>query len=179
MSEAPRADWVLAALAEYERGLLSYAARLTGDSERARDAVQETFLELCSQDGAALRPHLREWLFTVCRNKAIDIRRKESRMNARNTSLEEVRTADPTTDPNGEPHEVLEQRDTLSHVLKSLRSLPEAQQEVLVLKFRHGLAYREIARVTGHTVSNVGYLIHMGVKALRARHTLDLQEGCA
>ena len=179
MSTTPRADWVLAALAEYERGLLSYATRLTGDVERARDAVQETFLELCSQDGAELRPRLREWLFTVCRNKAIDMRRKESRMNARNTSLETAPHSEPSADPSEEPHEALERRDTLSHVLESLRSLPEAQQEVLVLKFRHGLAYREIARVTGHTVSNVGYLIHMGVKALRARHALDLQEGCA
>ena len=78
-----------------------------------------------------------------------------------------------------EPSLALEQEETLSKVLSSMRTLPESQQEVLVLKFRHGLAYREISRVTGHTISNVGYLIHMGVKALRAKHAEDLTEGMA
>ena len=43
------------------------------------------------------------------------------------------------------------------------------QQEVLRLKFQHGLSYREISGVTELTVSHVGVLIHNGLKALRAR----------
>lgn len=175
MTTPGRAEWVRAALRTHERGLVSYAARITGEVERGRDAVQETFLELCGQDPAELDGHLREWLFTVCRNKALDMRRKESRMNNVTKLAEEGLQ----TSFEPEPSAALEQEETLSEVLSSMRALPESQQEVLTLKFRHGLAYREISRVTGHTITNVGYLIHMGVKALRAKHAEDLTEGMA
>ncbi len=171
MRGAARGDWVHAALLEHERGLVSFAARITGETERARDVVQETFLELCAQEPAALDGRLREWLFRVCRNRALDVRRKESRMT---TTSEAGR--DRQAERASEPDAALEHEEQLSGVLRSMESLPDAQQEVLLLKFRHGLAYREISRVTGHTISNVGYLIHVGIKALRAKHA-GVQEG--
>ena len=56
-----------------------------------------------------------------------------------------------------------------AHALKAIDGLPGNQQEVLRLKFRHGLSYREIAGVTGLTASHVGVLIHEGMKVLRRR----------
>src|SRR3954447_23999083 len=75
------APWVRAAVARFEGPLTLYAARLLGDPESARDVVQETFLRLCVQDRTAIEPRLAEWLFTVCRNRSLDVLRKESRMN--------------------------------------------------------------------------------------------------
>src|SRR4051794_2063666 len=72
--------WVRRAVERYEGPLTLYAARLLGDPDAARDVVQEAFLRLCAQDRAAVEPHLAEWLFTVCRNRALDVLRKESRM---------------------------------------------------------------------------------------------------
>src|SRR3954454_24351251 len=72
--------WVRSVVARFESPLTLYAARLLGDAEAARDVVQETFLRLCTQDRAAIEPRLAEWLFTVCRNRALDILRKEKRM---------------------------------------------------------------------------------------------------
>lgn len=164
--------WVRSALADHERALVSYAARITGDLERARDVVQETFLRLCRHDRAALEGRVREWLFTVCRNLALDVRAKESRMS----TIEET-DAGRVAAREAEPGFALEQGDTLSAVLRALAALPAKQQEVLVLKFRHGLAYREIAKATGQSVGNVGSLIHHGVRALRAKLAGDLREG--
>ncbi len=172
MRAPDKAAWIRSTLDAYERGLVAYAARITGDLERAQDAVQETFLELCAEDPSRVASHLREWLFSVCRNKALDVRRKESRMELGMNTEERAGPANEAA-----PDQALEAEETLSGVLASVSALPEAQQEVLLLKFRHGMAYREISRVTGHTVSNVGYLIHMGIKALRAKHACDLQEG--
>lgn len=62
-----------------------------------------------------------------------------------------------------------ETRDSASRVLRELSGLPENQREVLRLKFQHGLSYREIAGVTELSVSNVGFLIHRGLKSLRER----------
>jgi len=50
---------------------------------------------------------------------------------------------------------------------QAMRSLPANQQEVIRLKFQHGLSYKDIAQTTHLTPSYVGYLIHVGIKALR------------
>jgi RNA polymerase sigma-70 factor (ECF subfamily) len=51
--------------------------------------------------------------------------------------------------------------------------LPANQREVLYLKFQQGLSYKEIGKVTGHSVSNVGFLIHTGMKTLRGKVASD------
>src|SRR5215813_7475985 len=80
MAHHDKAEWIAEALARYEAPLLRFAARLLRDGDRARDTVQETFLQLCEQDRATVEGHLAAWLFRVCRNRALDLRRKETRM---------------------------------------------------------------------------------------------------
>ena len=160
------------ALERFEGPLLLYARRLLGDDDRARDLVQDTFLKLCRLPPAEVEtraPHLREWLFTVCRNGAIDLRRKERVMRVSET----VRIDGDVERPGGEPAPeaaavAAEQGDA---VLAQLASLPEKQQEVLRLKFQGELSYREIAAVTGESIGNVGWLIHQGLKTLRRKVT--------
>ncbi|MCA9437915.1 MAG: sigma-70 family RNA polymerase sigma factor, partial [Candidatus Omnitrophica bacterium] len=74
-------EWIRQALAEYEGPLLRYVHRMVGDLETARDVVQDAFLKLCSSRPEKVRDHVAPWLYTVCRNRALDIQRKESRMN--------------------------------------------------------------------------------------------------
>lgn len=159
-----RGEWIRAALAQFEGPLIRYAQRITGDAERARDVVQETFLRLCREDRAKLDGRLPEWLFTVCRNKALDVRRKERRMIT-------MATTDMGQSPSRDmpPAQQAEQQDSASHVLQLLDALPANQQEVIRLKFQNGLSYKEISAVTGLSVSNVGFLIHRGIKSLRER----------
>ena len=68
-----RAVWVQDALRRFAGPLTRYAARITGDAERARDVVQDTFVRLWAADTARLNGKLAEWLFTVCRRRALDI----------------------------------------------------------------------------------------------------------
>ena len=63
----------------------------------------------------------------------------------------------------------LEQDEQISDVLKILNTLPANQQEVLRLKFQGDLSYLEISRITSLSVSNVGFLIHTGIKTIRER----------
>ena len=78
---ADRETWVKDAVARFEGPLTLYASRLLRDTDGARDVVQETFLKLCASDRSAVEDHLAEWLFTVCRNRALDVLRKEQRMS--------------------------------------------------------------------------------------------------
>jgi len=164
-----RVDRIRSALGTYEGDLLRYARKITGDLGRAQDVVQETFLRLCKQNLDALDGHMAEWLFTVCRNKALDVRRKESRMStmAETNYLEENRDS-------AEPSKALEIEDETMKVMTHLENLPDNQQEVIRLKFQNGLKYKEISTVTGLSVSNVGFLIHRGLKTLREKLRKEL-----
>jgi RNA polymerase sigma factor (sigma-70 family) len=162
--QAGGARWIVSALSLYEGPLLRYASRLLGDVDRARDVVQDTFLRLCREDPARLDGHLAQWLFTVCRNRALDVQRKEGRVQPLDErQLEEQ----PATAPG--PARLLEQREDLQAVLGVVATLPASQQEVLRLKFQGGLTYQEIAGVTGLSVSHVGVLLHNAIKAIRVR----------
>src|SRR5438093_9720992 len=64
----------------FEIPLLQYARRITGDREKARDVVQETFIKF-QRNGALDRENkAATWLFTVCPNRALNVCRKERRM---------------------------------------------------------------------------------------------------
>jgi RNA polymerase sigma-70 factor (ECF subfamily) len=167
-----RGSWVRGALSRFEGPLLRYAARLLGDAEAARDVVQETFLRLCDQRPADLEPRLAEWLFTVCRNRALDVLRKERRMTR--ISDDQVKQCVCSVPP---PADVVAVRDSAARVVELLEHLPASQREVIRLRFQNGFSYREISRISGHSVTNVGYLIHVGLKTLRGQ--LQVQDGHA
>ncbi len=149
-------------LDEYEGPLLRFAARITGDVDRARDVVQETLLKLCQRPPQA--DHVAQWLFTVCRNGALDVCRKEQRMKPLTEQDAQARPADTAT-----PHEAAEQAEEASQVSAALADLPANQQEVLRLKFQSDFSYKQIAGITGLSVTNVGFLIHTGIKKLRTQ----------
>jgi RNA polymerase sigma factor (sigma-70 family) len=150
------------AVERHQAPLLRYAARLVGDPERARDVVQDTFVRLMAQSPGAVGDHLAEWLFTVCRHRALDVLRKEGRMKAfAEGEVEQLRSDDPR------PGRALELAELRSTVLARIERLPKNQQEVIRLKFQNGFSYKEISRITALSVTNVGFLIHTAVSRLR------------
>ncbi len=156
-------DWVKSALEQFEGRLVRYAARITGNVDQARDVVQDTFLRLCAAERAQVDGHLAAWLYTVCRNRALDVARKERRMIPLDEAVAVARESGP-------PASVLaEGREAHSLVFAIIDMLPENQQEVIRLKFQDALSYKEISEVTGLSVSNVGYLLHTAIKAIRLR----------
>ena len=164
-----QADWIRAVMDRHAGPLARYAATITGDVDRARDVVQDTFARLCGEDRRRLEPHLAEWLFTVCRNRALDVLRKENRM----TALSEAELA-ARPSPTPSPAHEAERRDTHSRVLQELATLPKNQQEVVRLKFQNGLSYEEISHITQLTATNVGFLIHTAIRTLRHQLRTDL-----
>ena len=156
-------DWIASALEDYERPLTRYAAHILGDVERAREVVQDTFLKLCGQNRSRLRDHLAQWLYSVCRNRALDVLRKEKRM----TGLSEAQLNMPAGVPG--ILSAMERDEQVSGVMNILRALPANQQEVIRLKFQGDLSYQQISEITQLSVSNVGFLIHTGLKTIREK----------
>jgi RNA polymerase sigma factor (sigma-70 family) len=157
-----REDLVQRALRDYEAPLMSYAISLLGDLDRARDVVQDTFIRLYEQEEGKVRDGMKAWLYTVCRNRAFDVLRRQRRVvEMDDEALAEVREQGPG------PSEQLEQREAETEVMRFLARLPANQREVIRLKFQADLSYKQISQVTGLSASNVGFLIHTGLKRLR------------
>ena len=156
-----KSQWIIEALDQYEAQLVRYATWVLRDSETAKEVVQETFLRLCREDPLKLEGHLAQWLFTVCRNLAFDIRKKEARM----TPIGDIEIPDVSR---------TDAKEAAAEILRLLETLPKNQREVVYLKFQCDLSYKEISEITKLSVSNVGFLIHTALKALR-KHVLSEQ----
>ena len=154
---------VRTAVERHQAPLQRYATRLlNGDIERARDVVQDTFVKLMAQPPAEIEDHLAEWVFTVCRNRCMDVLRKEGRMKRFAEGQAERLTADTPR-----PGRTLERAEQYAAVLKLMGRLTPNQQEVVRLKFQNGFSYEEISRITSLSVGNVGFILHTALKTLR------------
>ena len=163
--QVPAGDDLTALLRRFELPLLQYATRILGDRDRARDVVQETFVELQRSPRHQLDHAPAKWLFTVCRNRALNICRKEKRMTYLDEEILEKQESQTLS-----PNEHIERDEASGFLLRIVATLPPRQQEVLQLKFQNDLSYQEIAEITKLSVSHVGVLIHTALKTLRARH---------
>lgn len=164
-----REQFVEQALAQYEGPLIGYALGIVHDLERARDVVQDTFIRLYQQDREKVQRGLKTWLFTVCRNRALDILRKEKRMVA----LEDEKAARIESKAVA-PDRAADWEERVAQVMNALDRLSDNQREVIRLKFQQGLSYNEISEATGLTSGNVGFLLHTGLKRLRSMLPEDL-----
>jgi RNA polymerase sigma-70 factor (ECF subfamily) len=157
-----REEFIEQAMRNYESSLIGYASTLLNDLDLARDVVQDTFIRLCQQDLEKVRENLKSWLFTVCRNRALDLLRKGKRQQA----LAEAQWNNIEA-PGLQPDEEIEKQELLTQLTRYLERLTENQREVIILKFQQDLSYREIQTITGLTTGNIGFLIHTGIKRLQ------------
>lgn len=157
-----REKFIEQALEDYESPLVGYASTLLNDVDRARDVVQDTFTRLCQQDIPKVEANLKSWLFTVCRNRALDTLRKDKRTQP----LEEMRWKK-FAGPGLQPDEMADHQEKQERLMGYLERLSANQREVILLKFQQELSYQEIHKVTGLSTGNIGFLIHTGLKRLR------------
>jgi RNA polymerase sigma-70 factor (ECF subfamily) len=156
-----RSESIEALFEAMETPLLSYAHRLLHDLEAAEDVVQESFIQLHSQFSQVRDP--RRWLYRTVHNRAVNHRRRATRSIS--FVAEESQSTEPT-DPLPLPDEQIARWEGVGLVRLSLERMEARSREVIELKFRDGLSYREISERTGLTVGHVGYLLHHALKAL-------------
>jgi RNA polymerase sigma-70 factor (ECF subfamily) len=158
-------SWIAEALERYEKPLLRYAAWLLDERERARDVVQEVFLRLCKERYERVGDHVAEWLFKVCRNLVLDIRESESRRR----NLDETQIIRVSDFVATYARDSAERQQLLRQILDMVETLPPNQREAVFLRFHEGFSYKEISRLTGLSIGNVGFLIHTAVDTIRER----------
>ncbi len=153
---------VLGALDQFERPMLRYATRLLdGDEDLARDAVQHSFLKLCEQDVRKLPENLAPWLYTVCRNRAMDYCRK-----SRREPVVGARGPDAVCSRELEPSAQLEKSTRLGLVRELISQLAHSEREVAEL-WSQGFSNSEMAEVIGKSEGAVRVCLHRAVSSLR------------
>ena len=152
------------------RGILVKVARSFAQSPvDVADLQQELLLQLwlvLPKFAAQAKPST--WIYRVCLNTALTWRRGTARRESRM-----VPDADLTliAAEAASPAERASERELLEKLYAAIRAMPDPDR-ALVLLLLDGLAYREIAEITGLTEN------HVGVALTRARKRLAvLMEG--
>ena len=135
------------------------AHRLTGDETAALDVLQDTFLYVLRKfPGFRLTANFKTFLYPAVRNLSIAARRKTSRYQATEAQLIDAENTPA-------PESTVTAPEELDFVLAPL---PEAQREVLLLRFVDGLSLAEIAEATEVPLGTVKSRLHNSLQTLRA-----------
>jgi RNA polymerase sigma-70 factor (ECF subfamily) len=140
-----------------------YILARTGNSYDAEDLTTEVFMKVLE---AIERFEWREapfsaWLFRIAHNAVISQRRKDG-ARGRSAPLNEGLAQDSQG-----PDELVENRLALNEIMDAAQKLPEAQRQVIALRFGAGLSVAETARAMNKGEGNVKVIQHKAIAKLR------------
>ena len=125
----------------YQPRLVAYARQLLGGAHHdAEEVVQDAFFRALG----ALRADAREmalnaWLYTIVRNRALDVLRRP----ARTTDIEPHAAV--LRDASCDPYERARRAEELDALVADVKRLPERQRTALVMHEMGGASHRAIA----------------------------------
>ncbi|HEV2694805.1 MAG TPA: sigma-70 family RNA polymerase sigma factor [Verrucomicrobiae bacterium] len=165
-AEVPGWETIEELFSALEPPLLAYALRYTGARAQAEDVVQEAFMKLHAQFEQVEKP--RPWLYRTVHNLALNQRRaagKTVSLEPPSDSENSSALAEPV-DSALPPDEQMLRVEGIGLVRISLAALDERSRELVRLKFTDDLSYKDIAKRTGLTVGNVGFILHHALKTI-------------
>jgi RNA polymerase sigma-70 factor (ECF subfamily) len=137
----------------YRDWVVALAYRTCGNRDDALEALQETFLYLCRKlPRLELRCRMKTFLYPVVRHLAIDAGKRRRR------------TVGLVSEPPVLPRDHGSERRDLEDIVATL---PEAQREVVLLRFGDGLALAEIAEALEVPLGTVKSRLHTALGRLR------------
>jgi RNA polymerase sigma-70 factor (ECF subfamily) len=144
----------------------------TGDTHRAEDLVQETFLQAWRSIRTLSDAKMfRAWLNTIAQRIVIDAARRDSRKKRGSGARQEGDVLLSLASQSPSPSEQVEQAEQRQHVLSILRSMPEEYRVPLMLRYIGGADYEAIANQLAMSNGSLRGLLHRGMKMLRDRMT--------
>ena len=143
------------------------AQRMLRDPEDAEDAVQDTFLRAFrALPRFDHRKVFRAWLLRIlinqCRTHALKRRRRERRFPRDEIALRDT----PSSDGNGANAMGHDERE---RVVAAVEALEPLLREAFLLKYVEELEYKEMAEITGASISALKMRVKRACEALRPR----------
>jgi RNA polymerase sigma-70 factor (ECF subfamily) len=153
----------------HAQGVLNVVYRMCGDMQVAEDAAQETFIQAWLRL-PSYRPQasLRNWLYRIAINSAIDMLRKEKRVLP--GAVEDLNLKD--MEPG--PEALVASFEQTEMVQDAVLALPDASRAVLVLREFEGLSYQEIAEALDIPVGTVMSRLNYARKLLKENLEVQL-----
>lgn len=155
--------------------LYAFALRYTGRKDMADDVTQETWIKIWKHLGRFdIQKSFKTWAFTILKNTALDALKKEGRtipfsqfqIDDGSNSIE-----DTLEDTEPLPDDLFERADLEKHMTAALRTLPQSQQEVLLMRYKEGLSLQEIADILDSPLNTIKSWDRRGVAAVRKNLT--------
>lgn len=153
----------------YSQGVMNVVYRMCGDMHVAEDAAQETFIQAWIKlSSYRQKSSLRNWLYRIAVNTAIDMLRKEKRILP--GEIEDLNLAD--SEPG--PEALFASSERTEVVQEAVLTLPDASRTVLVLREFEGLSYQEIADALEIPVGTVMSRLNYARKILKEKLEVQL-----
>jgi RNA polymerase sigma-70 factor (ECF subfamily) len=155
----------------YVNKIYNYIYYRVGNQHDAEDLTARTFhralnhIERYVNQGAPFSA----WLYRIAHNLVANWHRDQSRRKL--VSLEDIKLIIQRRDG---PDQMTEQRDEKDQLLAIIQRLPSERQQLLILKFAHGLSNAEIGQVMGRSEGAIKSLYHRTLLSLR--ETFEAEE---
>jgi len=140
---------------ELADGLYRFACKSIGDSEEAKDMVQQAFTVLWEKREEVPPEKGKSFLFTVAYRKCMDVHRARERLTDTERMQEHFLTEQPV------------QHDIKKILQKALATLDTQSRNLVMLKDYEGYSYDEIGKVTGLNSTQVKVYLHRARKVLK------------
>lgn len=132
---------------KYEKTVYNLALRMVGDRDDAFDMTQEAFIKaygsLSSFRGDS---KFSVWIYRITTNVCLDFLRSKSRKQQVSLTVsdddEDAQLDIP--DPKADPEQQLMQKMSMQSVEEGLKTLPDKQRQILVMRELGGMSYAEI-----------------------------------
>lgn len=132
----------------YADGLYRLCYGLLLNKQDADDVVQESFVyafkNLARYD--ASKSAFKTWLYTIAVSRCRNVHRRKKYQLVDLSQLMQLNLAAPSIQ---RPESQMAKRDAEATVARALASLSSLLREAILLRYAHGLTYREIADVMG------------------------------
>jgi RNA polymerase sigma-70 factor (ECF subfamily) len=148
----------------YVNKIYNYIYYRVGNQHDAEDLTARTFhralnhIERYVNQGAPFSA----WLYRIAHNLVANWHRDQSRRKL--ISLEDIKLIIQRRDG---PDQMAEQREEKDQLLAVIQRLPSERQQLLILKFAHGLSNAEIGQVMGRSEGAIKSLYHRTLLSLR------------
>jgi RNA polymerase sigma factor (sigma-70 family) len=153
---------------QYQGLVFNVCLRMLGDWGAAEDAAQEAFVSAWRNLKSLRGEQFRSWLLRIASNVCLDELRRRGRKRADSLETALSGGVPHPQDPDPLPESAALSAELRAGIEAGLMQLPEDQRLALVLCDIEGLAYEEIARVTGTNVGTVKSRLSRGRARLRA-----------
>jgi RNA polymerase sigma-70 factor (ECF subfamily) len=148
---------------KYIDGMLTLAAGLLNNRATAEDVVQDVFLSFArSARGLRTRGSLRSYLATGVLNRVRDQHRQTQRQAVK------LAPSDSAASESAGPEEAAIFLEQIAQLNDALAALPEEQREVVLLRLKTSMRFRDIARVQQTSVNTVLGRYRYGLDRLRS-----------